>query len=64
MIFTLIDDGTLDTVLECSGCGREERFTFAGFNDGMGADAPYTYDEFVSWAQEQAASDHECYETD
>ena len=25
--FTLIDDGTLDTVIMCDDCGGEERFT-------------------------------------
>ena len=59
-MFTLIDDGTLDTVLACSKCHHDERFTFTGFNDGIGADEPYTYDEFVSWAIEQAEAEHTC----
>ena len=28
-MFTLIDDGTLDTVVECGDCGQTERFDSA-----------------------------------
>ncbi len=52
MAFELSDDGTMDTVLVCSFCGVEARYTFDG-EDGE------SYDEFVAWAIEDAEGDHD-----
>lgn len=49
----LRDDGTLDTVVCCSKCGEEERFTFDG-------ESFETYDDFVGWALAVAEEDHVC----
>ena len=51
--FHLSDDGTLDTVVTCDRCGQDERYTFQG-------DGDETYDEYVTYALEDAAIDHEC----
>jgi|SRR6185437_1287431 len=50
--FMLGDDGTLDTVLECRHCNAELRYMF---EPDMGS-----YDDFVDWAKEDAAEQHEC----
>lgn len=47
----LADDGTMDTVTQCSHCGKQYRFTF-------GPDADESYEDFVEWALDDAASDH------
>lgn len=57
--FTLSDDGTMDTVVECSECGAEVRFTFASGPDELG-EGPEAYDAFVADCIENAASDHVC----
>ena len=51
--FTLLDDGTMDTVIQCDECGVELRYTYSG--DGL-----ETYDAFIEWCFEDAASEHEC----
>ena len=48
MIF-IVDDGTLDTVLRCSLCGRESRFNYDG-------DRSYT--AFRKWARSDMSADH------
>lgn len=50
----LRDDGTLDTVLVCRGCGTEARYNY-GQDEG-----DRTLDEFVEWAREDFAADHDC----
>lgn len=55
----LTDDGTLDTVLRCSDCGEEMRYTY-----DHGLDSEETYDEFIDWAIEDATYDHECEQED
>ena len=66
MAMLLGDDGTLDTVIVCSECGAEMRFNFDGGHEDTwdgetDLDAQErAYDEFVAWAKEQAAEDHEC----
>ena len=50
----LVDDGTLDTVLECDVCGERMRFTLAP----VGYDLAYP--EFVSWAIDSARFEHHC----
>ena len=54
MAIELTDDGTLDTVLRCSACGEELRYTYMPDNDDD------TYDDFVEWAIDDAESEHEC----
>lgn len=48
MAIYLGDDGTLDTLVRCSGCGREWRFNYDGDNEeGDGGGEVYPYFEFV-----------------
>ena len=54
MTFELTDDGTMDTVLRCSDCGGEQRFTdYASDEEGA-------YAEWVEECVAFAESDHEC----
>lgn len=53
-------DGTLDTVLTCRICGRDERYTFAAWADDADTEDANDYDAFVEWALEDAAMVHEC----
>lgn len=48
---TLVDDGTLDVVLRCSGCGGVERYSL---NDGE-----ENYEDFVEWAAADAGEIHD-----
>ncbi len=65
MAIELTDDGTLDTVLRCSECGKEMRYNY----DPCGPDtepadddqqAEANYDAFVAECIEDATADHEC----
>ena len=56
MPIELRDDGTLDTVYECTECGQEIRYTFDGTSG-------QTYDEFLEWSAQDAADEHECEES-
>ena len=48
----LVDDGTLDTVLECDVCSERMRYSF---------DPEWTeYSIFVSWAIDNAQAEHNC----
>lgn len=58
--FVLSDDGTMDTVITCRNCGRDERYTFAAWADSEAPEDANDYDEFVEWALEDAAMVHEC----
>jgi len=61
MAIELTDDGTLDTVLRCSECGEEMRYTFTEV--GLADDEPNAqkaYDVWVKGCLEDAAADHEC----
>lgn len=65
MAIKLTDDGTLDTVLRCSECGEEFRYSYANSDwpDPGTEDAPTleaAYDAFVEWAIEDATNEHEC----
>ncbi len=62
MSIELTDDGTLDTVLRCSNCGEEMRYTYDPTQGESGdiADLPDTYDDFVDWAIGDAESEHDC----
>ena len=63
MAILLGDDGTLDTVVYCDECGEEARYHC---ELGPGEDAPEddekAYAEFVNWAIEDFAAEHECEE--
>ena len=53
--FDLVDDGTLDTVLKCSLCGEELRYT--PYEEYEGAD------EWIDWCVDDARDTHICAET-
>lgn len=55
VVIMLADDGTLDTVLSCSRCGEELRYNFQAASDD-----DQDYEEFVSWAIDDATDDHTC----
>lgn len=57
--FSLIDDGTMDTVIRCDKCGEEIRFTAAECNSDSEEDGD-TYDNFVQWCIEECEDDHVC----
>ncbi len=46
----LADDGTLDTVIQCTVCGQQQRFN---------VDDTETYDAFVQWAIDTATYEHD-----
>jgi len=69
----LIDDGTLDTVFECEGCGAWERYNYAagtlecelgiheGIHDVFFDDCTdECYDAFGAWARDDAECNHIC----
>jgi hypothetical protein len=51
MSFTLIDDGTLDTVIRCDKCGEEMRFNCLVFLSNL---------RLIAWAVSEAEENHEC----
>ena len=57
MLHVLGDDGTLDTVVVCTGCGRESRYTFDCDLNGPHIGC---YEIFTEWAPKDAAEEHEC----
>ena len=65
MPILLGDDGTLDTVLYCSWCGREYRFTYDPIDrdeltDDMDATDEQRYDEFVAECLQEVEEEHTC----
>lgn len=60
----LIDDGTLDTVVECIMCHERARYNFSGsdWDDGRtfvhGVDE--AYEQFVTWALVDFCESHTC----
>ena len=50
----LVDDATLDTVLECDVCGERMRFTFTL------TDYSLSYSEFIAWTIDNARFGHHC----
>ena len=64
-MFTLIDDGTLDTVVECGDCGQTKRFDSTSLLEGV-EEAKHTLlleernDMRVEAALTLAADNHEC----
>ena len=57
MAILLGDDGTLDTMVYCSECGKEYRGTYQ-------PDSADSYTEFVEWLTDEFASEHICREED
>lgn len=55
--FTLMDDGTMDTVIRCDECGEEYRYNYDGDED-------QTYQQFIQWAMTDMDEEHECGEDD
>ena len=53
------DDGTMDTVLHCTECGQEFRYNFDA-SDCPDSALDDQYNDFISWAIQDAESDHEC----
>ncbi len=62
MAMLLGDDGTLDTVIVCSECGAEMRYSHDGDFDGDSDDRTdeQRHADFVAWAKEDSAEQHEC----
>lgn len=61
MPIELTDDGTMDTVLRCSECGKEMRYNYDGEPaGGESEDSGDGYAAFIEWAIEDATADHEC----
>ena len=56
VVHTLGNDGTIDTVAVCNGCGKESRYTFQPTRDSEHK----TYDNFAAWVLKDAADEHEC----
>lgn len=57
----LADDGSLDTVFECRGCGETFRFNFASSDDDTDdEDSEDAYDDFVYECLHDLQEDHEC----
>ena len=68
----LVDDSTLDTVLECDVCGERMRYSFVAspthhvhaYPDthiySNSADDSLSYLEFISWAMDNARFGHHC----
>lgn len=54
MTFTVIDDGTLDTVLECDECGEMLRYSIQDFDEKENPE------ERVEYFMERAVAEHEC----
>ena len=61
-MFYLVDDGTLDTVVECSECLTQLRYTFNSCEGECGHDHCDCdcYEQFANWAFEDAKDTHEC----
>lgn len=63
MGFTLIDDGTLDTVVVCDDCDKEMRFDSAVLLEGVyTTDKDKLEDARITNALELAEYEHECEE--
>jgi len=65
MAFNLVDDGTLDTVLRCQGCGEEARYNESLETDTdceaeKPGDACGCRGRFIAWAKRDAEEQHEC----
>ena len=60
MPILLGNDGSMDTVVFCSECGREYRGTWMPDSD----DTDDTYDAYVEWFMDDVGTSHICGEDD
>lgn len=60
MIF-LTDDGTLDTVLECSDCGEQMRYNYPTAMDEDEGDYIY-YERWTDQIITDETQEHECHQ--
>ncbi len=61
MTIKLIDDGTPDTVLECSECGKEIRYNYVNSRHNEARlDPGNLYDKWVIQIIEDETQEHEC----
>ena len=63
-MFSLEDDGTLDTVITCNKCGRSRSYIFGGehvndCNQIASGDCD-CYGRFVDWAIYDTEQQHDC----
>lgn len=62
--FSLVDDGTLDTVIKCT-CGAEYRFNYEPCLDNIQeTSAEADYQSFIDWVMTGMDEEHECGEDD
>jgi len=62
MAISLIDDGTLDTVLRCDKCGEEFRFNYECIEADPNGTQEAWEEEYRAWVariQEETANEHE-----
>lgn len=63
-MFTLVDDGTLDTLLECDECCTQLRYNYGGTEaetfDGELIAGENGYQEFIDKSIADAEETHEC----
>ena len=64
--FSVVDDGTLDTVLQCNDCQQPLRYNFQGSEtEGYGdfgiEQARDAYTQFVEWCMDDASRTHDCW---
>jgi len=59
MGYTILDDGTLDTVAECNDCGKIDRFN-PEFEDIADGDVEGWYDARKEYLDDFYQTQHEC----
>ena len=70
MTIRLTDDGTLDTVFECSECGEEMRYNFANSYPSSDGPSEYTrnpmtevlYQDWIDQIIEDETQKHDCFQ--
>ena len=58
--FSVVDDGTMDTVLQCNDCQQSLRYNFQGMDIFDDMDERDPYEAFVEWCMDEAARTHDC----
>lgn len=61
--FSLVDDGTFDTVIRCNLCGEEQRYNYdpsAPGADESELSGEEAYQAFIDDCMADAEMDHEC----
>jgi len=56
----LTDDGTLDTVLECSECLAEMRYNYGATMEGIVEEDRLSYPHWIDQLIEDETQEHEC----